>query len=217
MRLILASTSPRRRSLLGKLLDDFAVVAPEVREDGAIGDPAEVAERLAREKAVAVAVRYPGHFVLAADTLIDLDGDLLGKPAGAEDALAMLSRLAGRSHRVVTGVAVAKNFESDRILRSGTVASEVVMRSLPQEELQAYVATGEPLDKAGAYAIQGAGSRLVAGFSGCYYNIVGLPLCECVRLLRAAGWTQELDPRVCRLPGGGLCPRAERGLVERTG
>lgn len=207
LRLVLASRSPRRRSLLSKLVADFEVAVPEVDENAVSGVPSAVAERLAREKAAAVAEQFPGALILAADTVIDLEGRLLGKPANPEEASAILNRLAGRTHRVITGVAVAWRPTTDVSLLSGIVISEVTLRRVSPAELRAYVASGEPMDKAGAYAIQGKGRNLIAGFAGCYYNIVGLPLCETARLLLEAGWRGKLDPSQCRLPEGGVCPR----------
>ena len=170
----LASGSPRRRQLLGLLGVPFTVL------------PADVDERAAAQPALAkaLAVARPGTLTLAADTLIELDGERIGKPADAADAVAMLRRLAGRSHVVRTEVAlVAPN---GRPLRFG-VRSTVAMKPADDAAIHAYVATGEPLDRAGAYAIQGQGADRVAWYDGCYSNIVGLPLCHVFFALRKLG------------------------------
>ncbi len=179
--LVLASTSPRRRELLGLLEIPFRAVAPiGVDESPLDGEsPPEVAGRLAAEKARSV----DGDPVLAADTVVELDGDVLGKPLDAEEARRMLVRLSDRTHRVHTGVA----------LRTGDrVAVEVVttlVRFVPldAEAIEWYLATGEPFDKAGAYAVQGAGGVFVDEIRGSVSNVVGLPLATVVRLLEAHG------------------------------
>lgn len=170
----LASGSPRRRQLLGLLGLPFTVV------------PADVDENLSPHPALAKAqaVARPGTLTLAADTLIDLDGERIGKPADAAGAVAMLHRLAGRSHTVRTEVAlIAPN---GRALRFG-VRSTVAMKPADDDAIRAYVATGEPLDRAGAYAIQGSGAERVAWYDGCYANVVGLPLCHVFFGLRKFG------------------------------
>jgi septum formation protein len=141
--------------------------------------------RLALDKARAVAAQVGEGIVLAADTVVALDGDPLGKPVGADDARAMLQRLRGREHEVITGVAVvdARSGRAERV----AVASRVRMGHYSDAEIDAYVAGGEPLDKAGAYAIQGQGGALVAGLEGSFSNVVGLPLAETARLLAAFG------------------------------
>lgn len=169
----LASASPRRRELLARLVPDFQVVPSDV--DEALEHPVspDNVAALALRKARAVAPRVGG-VVLAADTVVVVDGDPLGKPGDAEHARAMLRRLRGRPHIVITGLAVVDAGE-DRS-EATAVVSEVLMRDYPDSVIDAYVASGEPLDKAGAYAIQGAGAGLVAGWIGSYSNIVGLPL-----------------------------------------
>jgi septum formation protein len=148
--------------------------------------PADVNERASRRPALAKAeaVARPGDVTLAADTLIELDGERIGKPAGLNDAIAMLHRLAGRAHAVRTEVAIVG--AGGRRLAFG-VRSSVVMRPADDAAIDAYVATGEPLDRAGGYAIQGGGVAFVAGYEGCYANIVGLPLCHTFFALRKAG------------------------------
>jgi septum formation protein len=146
--------------------------------------PEAFAERLACEKALAVAARgHASRFVLGADTVVVLDGEPLGKPVDPRDAEAMLARLQGRSHRVVTGVALVRG---DRV-RSLRVESRVHMRPADSEEIRRYVASGEPLDKAGSYAAQGEGRRLIVRIEGSETNVIGLPMDETLRLLAEAG------------------------------
>ncbi|MEA2661714.1 MAG: nucleoside triphosphate pyrophosphatase [Chloroflexota bacterium] len=190
----LASGSPRRRRLLALLGAPFEVV------------PADVDERAAARPALAKAgaVARPGTVTLAADTMIELDGERIGKPADAEDAVAMLHRLAGRAHVVRTEVALIG--AAGRRLTFG-VRSAVAMRPADDAGIRAYVATGEPLDKAGAYALQGAGGRLVAWYDGCYSNIVGLPLCHTFYGLRRMGVALPERPESAFTAGFGfVCP-----------
>lgn len=174
--LILASASPRRRELLAQAGFAFQVIAadvPELRKPGE--DPIRFVTRLAREKAEAVMSREavpPDAIVLGADTIVVVDEEVLGKPQDAADAVRMLRLLSGRTHQVITGVCLAKGRERQR-------AAEVTFvrfNTLSDEEIEAYVATGEPLDKAGAYAIQGRAGRWAPRIHGCYFNVVGLPL-----------------------------------------
>ena len=191
MRLILASASPRRRELLARLGLPFEVRPSGIDEVLAPGIPAPaLATALARAKVrdVADRLRAAGEepaLVLGADTLVVLDGRPLGKPATRDEARAMLRALRGRSHEVVTAV-VLLDVPGGRETAE-TVASQVLMRSYGELEIDAYVATGEPDDKAGAYAVQGAGGHLVSRIEGCYTNVVGLPLGTTARLLRASG------------------------------
>ena len=167
----------------------FEVIPAEIDEAARPGEPPEaLAERLAREKALAVAARVgraPARFVLGSDTIVVLDGDVLGKPRDARHAETLLGRLVGRVHRVLTGVALAES--AGLSVRSFTVASRVTLRAASAEEIRRYVATGEPLDKAGAYALQGEGRSLVAAVEGSESNVIGLPLDETLALLRSAG------------------------------
>jgi septum formation protein len=195
MRLILASASPRRRALLARLGLPFAVEPSGIVEVLIPGVPlAELATRLASAKAEDVARRAaagaPPAVVLGADTLVGVDGRALGKPASPDEARAMLRALRGRPHEVVTGVAV-RHAGGPLPAQTAAVTSRVTMRAYGDDEIDAYVATGEPADKAGAYAVQGRGRALVAAVEGCYTNVVGLPLRTTARLLRAAG----LEPR----------------------
>lgn len=182
-RLVLASASPRRRELLGQLGLRFEVVAADIDETPHPQEPAEAyVLRLAREKAGSVAARHPGAWVLAADTTVALGGELLGKPASVEEACSMLQRLSGRTHEVYTGVALAGRAEGSLVARS-----RVTFRELSMAEIGWYAASGEPLDKAGSYAVQGKGGFLVASVEGSPTNVIGLPLAEAVALLERAG------------------------------
>lgn len=180
--MILASASPRRRELLRFICPEFAVVVSGVDEtlDEAPSPAAAVALALRKARAVARARRG---VVVGADTLVVADGVALGKPGDAEEARAMLRRLSGRPHLVITGVAV---IETGGRERSAAVVSQVFMRALSDGEIDAYVASGEPADKAGGYAIQGLGGHLVAALLGSYTNVVGLPLPAVRQLLAGA-------------------------------
>jgi septum formation protein len=183
--LILASGSPRRVALLAELGVPFQTVvsdAPETSDPR--HNPEAQAVTIAERKARTVASQFEGGIVLGADTIVVLDGDLLGKPIDDADATSMLHRLSGREHRVVTGVAVVDAATGS--LRTSAVTSMVGFRALTDREIAEYVATGEPSGKAGAYAIQGIGARLISTFNGCFANVVGLPLCATAGLLRAA-------------------------------
>lgn len=181
--LVLASGSPRRRAFLEQLGLSFSVVPADLDESVHAGElPAAYVERLAREKAQAVAARHPGQPVLAADTTVVLAERVLGKPADPAEARLMLRDLCGREHRVLTGVALA-----GRSIRTRVVETFVELREASDAEIAWYVDTGEPLDKAGAYAIQGVGGFLVRGIRGSYSNVVGLPLAETLALLEAEG------------------------------
>jgi len=189
--LILASASPRRRELLRTLCPDFRVVPSDLEETLAAGSPSAAAG-LALDKARAVAARVGEGVVLGADTIVVIDGQALGKPAGPDEARAMLRRLRGREHEVITGVAVvdARTGRSE----ATAVVSRVRMAEYGDAEIEAYLATEEPLDKAGAYAIQGRGGALVAGLDGSFSNVVGLPLEETARVLAAFGVPVSAPP-----------------------
>jgi septum formation protein len=149
------------------------------------GPPAAAAERLALAKAQAVAARVGSGVVLGADTIVVVDGDVLGKPDSADDARRMLRRLRGRQHEVITGLAVVEAPGGRSAMTA--VVSRVRMADYGETDIEAYLASGEPFDKAGAYAIQGRGGALVTGLEGSFTNVVGLPLAETARLLRAFG------------------------------
>ena len=178
-RLVLASASPRRAELLWMLGLRFDVQPADLDETPERDeDPFDYVERLAKAKADEVAA--PGTIVIAADTIVVLDGALLGKPTGAEDARRMLRSLSGRTHEVVTCVAVAIG---DGTVASFTETTEVTFVELSERDIEWYVQTEEPLDKAGAYGIQGAGGLFVAAIAGNYHNVVGLPLTALADLL----------------------------------
>jgi septum formation protein len=181
--LILASASPRRRELLAGMGLAFTVCPCDVDESVPQGmHPADAVVLLARRKAEAVAARYPDAIVLASDTLVEIDALPLGKPQDAADAVATLMKLSGNEHRVHTGVAVMSR---GRCLAEKDT-TRVFMRPFDEDEARAYVETGEPMDKAGAYGIQGLGGRLVERIEGCYDTVVGLP-------------TRLSDDLLCRL------------------
>ncbi len=193
--LVLASASPRRAGLLRALGGEFHVVPSGVDESHDGVDAAQAAEAVARRKARAVADRYPGAVVVGADTVVVApDGTFLGKPRDDAEALAMLLRLAGATHRVVTGVAVVGSPGCPEAVASEE--TRVRMRSFGPEEAERYVASGESRDKAGAYGIQGRGGLLVDRVEGCYFNVVGLPLVLLQRLLddRGVGAEAWLGP-----------------------
>jgi len=201
--LVLASASPRRRRLLSEQGLRFAVVESGVDESGAGGSPAGVARRLALAKARAVARRRPRAWCLGADTVVAVGSRLLGKPRDAAEAAAMLGALSGRKHVVHTGVAlVGPGLSATRV-----VATAVRFRRLAAAEIAAYIATGEPFDKAGAYAAQGRGALLLAGIEGDWSNVVGLPL-GAVRDLLAEAADRAARPRRGRGPRAAARGRA---------
>lgn len=186
--LILASSSPRRRELLKTLGLSFSIQTSDVDETTAPGlTPRQVVEELAMRKAKAVASRLSEGVVLGADTIVVLDGEILGKPADEADAYRMLSALQGRAHTVYSGVAlIDASTGRSEVSHSKT---EVKIRPLTEKEIQAYIATKEPMDKAGSYAIQGIGSTIVEGITGDYFTVVGLPLCLTANMLARFGIT----------------------------
>jgi len=193
--IVLASASPRRRELLALLGLECDVVPADIDESWRNGEaPAAHAERLAREKSAALA--RPGAAVIAADTIVVLDGEILGKPRDALEAVAMLRRLAGRAHTVHTGIAVAHGTRT----ASGVESTRVWFRALTERTIAEYVATGEPLDKAGAYGIQGFGAVLVERIEGDYFTVMGLGLGRMVGLLREVGLVYRFGEGLRRLP-----------------
>ncbi|HXX27200.1 MAG TPA: Maf family protein [Terriglobales bacterium] len=195
--LVLASASPRRRELLRNAGIDFIshpVSIPEVPQPGE--KPHALAERLAREKALAAAEQLPGNFILGADTVVVVDGQILGKPQDEADAGRMLRLLAGRSHQVITGVCLVglENQKGDVFppdVRSQTTL--VTLDALTEAEIRSYVSTGEPMDKAGAYAIQGMASRWIPRIEGDYFNVVGLPVSLVWRMLREHAYERSVQ------------------------
>jgi septum formation protein len=200
--LVLASASPRRQELLRNAGIEFVVQAANVDESLIAGEsPRESAERLAREKALAVWGKRPEDVVLGADTIVVVDDVILEKPKDTDDAVRMLRMLSGREHRVITGVCIVKSPPFDKLragflakaARSGAPSPEIDVRSettvvavneLSDDEIRAYVATGEPMDKAGAYAIQGRASRWIPRIEGDYCNVVGLPVALVWKMLQ---------------------------------
>ena len=188
-RVILASQSPRRRELLGLVGIRHEVKPADIDERYLAGEsPREHAERLAREKAARL--REPDTIVIGSDTIVVVDGDVLGKPRDETDAARMLRRLSGRSHVVITAVAVAR----DGRLESDVEEVSVTFRSLTEADITAYIATREPMDKAGAYGIQGFGATIVSRVDGDYFAVMGLPLQRMVRLLERVGVSYRFGP-----------------------
>ncbi|MBR6511896.1 MAG: septum formation inhibitor Maf [Clostridia bacterium] len=186
MEFVLASKSPRRVEMLKSLGFDFTVRPADIDESSiSIADPETGVEKIALEKAKACFHGLEMHeaVVLAADTIVVLDGEVLLKPKDAADARAMLSKLSGKTHTVFTGVAIM----TERETRSFVESTDVTFFELTDEEIDDYIATGEPLDKAGAYGIQGRGSLLVKSINGDYFNVVGLPTAPVARCLKAFG------------------------------
>ncbi len=199
-RLILASRSPRRAELLSRLGLDFTIIPAEIDETYVDNEmPAAHAERLASEKALTIVRDHPDAIVIGSDTIVIVDQDVLGKPRDAADAVQMLLRLSGREHEVYTGIAVA----SDGTVLSGLERVAVRFRRLDREECERYVATGEPMDKAGSYGIQGFGSALVESISGDYFAVMGLPVVRTLALLERAGWRYTFAGGLAPVPGRG--------------
>lgn len=216
IRLTLASASPRRRELVKAFDLDIGIKTSEI-EEGAphAGElPEDYVTRLAAAKALQVAGRVKEGFVLGADTTVVLDGEVLGKPRDGAEAASMLRRLRGRVHKVITGIAVVEA-KTGRLLSSAK-SSDVHLRAYSDEEILAYVASGEPMDKAGAYAAQDEDFRPALKIVGCYTNVVGLPLCDVADLLGALGAGVELR-RDWQAPGQCLeCPlRATEKVAPR--
>ena len=183
--LVLASQSPRRAELIGRLGLAFETIPADIDESYQQGEtPPEHAERLSREKALAIAATRADALVIGSDTIVVTGGDVLGKPRDRAHAVEMLLRLSGREHEVCTGVAVAL----DGRVESGLERVRVRFRELSREAAEAYVDTGEPMDKAGAYGIQGFGSAIVEGIEGDYFAVMGLPVVRMLRLIERFGW-----------------------------
>lgn len=181
--IILASNSPRRRELLRQVGVSFTVDPADVDERALPGEkPEDYAVRVALDKARVAATRAQNGVIIAADTIVVLDNAILGKPADLRDAERMLTMLSGRVHRVITGLAMMDAATGKTI--TGVAATSVWFRDLSRQEILSYIAGGEPLDKAGAYGIQGKGALLVKQIEGCYFNVVGLPLSLLGELLR---------------------------------
>lgn len=188
--IILGSASPRRRELLGQAGIPFEVIVSDEEEVMEKAEPQQVVQGLAAAKAKAVAGRVEGDaLVIGADTVVALDGEILGKPGDEQDAVSMLEALQGRTHQVYTGVALVKKEGDEQRLHVFYERTEVTMYPMSRQEILDYVATGEPMDKAGAYGIQGRAGIFIKGICGDYNNVVGLPIGRLYRELRDwAGW-----------------------------
>lgn len=181
--IILASASPRRAELMTLAGIEFSVVPADICEDILPGEaPCDHVMRLSREKADAVAATKDGRFFIGADTIVVLDGTILGKPIDAADAQRMLSGLSDRDHEVITGFTLFDKISGVHISRS--VCTEVTFKKLEEKEIAAYIATGCPMDKAGAYAIQGGAVHFVRSINGSYSNVIGLPMTELYEVLQ---------------------------------
>jgi septum formation protein len=184
--IILASASPRRTELMSLAGIEFSVVPADICEDALPDEiPADHVMRLSREKADAVAAATNGRFFVGADTVVVLDGRIMGKPADEEEAFRMLSGLSGRDHHVITGYTVFDKVSGIHVSRC--VRTEVTFKELSEREIRAYVATGCPMDKAGAYAMQGGAVHFIRAISGSYTNVIGLPMTELYETLCQLG------------------------------
>jgi nucleoside triphosphate pyrophosphatase len=194
VKIILASSSPRRAEILRDAGIAFAIRSPEVDEVTLPGETAQaMVARLAEEKARTAATQMEGDahdcIVVGADTAIELDGEILGKPRDPAHAREILAKLSGRTHHVLTGIFLLRL--PGGAMRAAVESSAVTFARLNEKEIDAYVASGEPLDKAGAYAIQGLAGRFIPRIEGCYFNVVGLPLARIYAFLHELGWRQE--------------------------
>jgi septum formation protein len=205
-KVVLASGSPRRKQLLSTLGLPFEVVTSGVPEDvdPSLG-PTEMVKMLAIAKADAVTSEVQEGVVIGSDTTISFEGVILGKPKDQEDAFKMLQMLRGKWHQVISGVAVIQM--PNHHIEVSSVVTNIKMRNYSDEEISKYIETGEPMDKAGSYAIQGIGGALVENIDGCYNNVVGFPLCELVELLGKNEISVHPNGPVCKLPSGDACPR----------
>jgi len=191
---ILASLSPRRRELLGGMDLKFSVIPSGIEEpENDDESPRDHALRLSLEKARAVADQHPDAWVLGADTIVIVDGEILGKPKNPEHAKKMLRKLSGRDHIVITGFSIVQ--KKGNVAMSDAVESTVFFKNLPDDEIEWYAGTDEPYDKAGAYAVQGKAAFFIKEIHGSYTNVMGLPLAEVVAALKEAGIIRfDLDP-----------------------
>jgi septum formation protein len=204
--IVLASNSPRRKQLLALGGWDFRVSAVDMDESPQEGETPEMyVVRLAEAKARAAVQTHSDEVIVAADTTVVADGMILGKPADADQAVKMLQQLRGRTHQVFTGLAVLRSLDGS-VLRD-FCSTDVSMRDYSDEEIQTYVSSGDPMDKAGAYAIQHRGFNPARPLRGCYANVVGLPLCNLLRTLKKAGVYARNDvPRACQAALEYECP-----------
>ncbi len=186
-KIVLASASPRRSELLSQVGIEFEIIPSNIPEEPLDGEtPAEHVMRLASQKASEVAGRVgTGKWVIGSDTVVIIDGEILEKPEDHMDAIGMLKKLSGREHKVITGYSIINSSSGEEVKRA--VETAVKFKELTDNEIEGYVHSGEPMDKAGAYAIQGLGSFMVEGIIGSYSNVVGLPVCQIVNDLEALG------------------------------
>ena len=201
MRVVLASKSPRRETLLKQIGVQFTCNPADVEEnvDNPDGDPASICTELAAAKARAVAAMEPEALIIAADTIVVVDRQILGKPRDKAEAFHMLSMLSGREHQVITGLCVLNT--SNGCIQTRSEITRVRFRNIQEEEIWAYIDSGEPLDKAGAYGVQGLGAVFVDHIEGCFYNVVGLPLHTLYMMLQEQG-LQLLGGSKDELSGG---------------
>ena len=184
--LILASASPRRQELLRSVGLKFKIIPAHINENGLAGEgPRQHVKRLAREKAMVIAKQYPEAWVLGADTIVVIDGIVLGKPENKTQARKMLQKLSGREHKVFTGFTIAH--VAAEIYRTKVIQSAVQFKTISPKEMDWYVASDEPYDKAGGYAVQGQGAFFIKSIRGSYTNVIGLPLCEVLEELKSFG------------------------------
>ena len=183
---ILASASPRRRELLGELIPDFEIIPSNIDEKPLDGEsPEDHVLRLSREKALAVSRENPGRWVLGADTVVIINGEMLGKPETPAEAKRMLGMLSGREHTVITGFALVRG--GDGVVVNDAVHSGVLFKDISEDEMDWYTRTSEPYDKAGGYAVQGKASFFIKEIRGSHTNVIGLPLSEVVTAMEKAG------------------------------
>ncbi|NLT95615.1 MAG: septum formation inhibitor Maf [Clostridia bacterium] len=186
MDIVLASGSPRRAELLRQINLPFSIMVSDIDENNVeMVEPKEWVQLLASAKARDIAARLGKGLVIGADTVVVLDNKVLGKPRDTKEAIEMLEFLSGRTHQVMTGIALVDAEKGKKL--TDVEITQVKFRELSKKEIEAYVASGEPMDKAGAYGIQGLGAVLVEGISGCYFNVVGLPLNRLVQCLKNFG------------------------------
>ena len=196
-RFILASASPRRTDLLTRIGVPHEVIPADVDETSGLPEaPGAQVALLAERKARRIAALHPEALVLGADTLVYLEGTILGKPSGIEEACAMVERLAGTWHEVYTGISLAG--PEGRPAESSFEVTRVRFRPLVRKQIRLYVSTEEPFDKAGAYGIQGYGATLVESVEGCYFNVMGLPLARLIKMLDSRGYDYPFGPLVMR-------------------
>jgi septum formation protein len=185
--IILASASPRRKRLLTRIGVEFQVMPSGIDESPTNGEsPEDHVRRLAVEKGKDIAAKVDSGFIISADTIVAIDGTILGKPENEDDACRMLGIISGRTHEVYTGYAVIRASDNS-VMKTNTVRSHVKIRELEPDEIRDYVDSREPMDKAGAYAVQGIGAGIVESVNGSYTNVVGLPLCELAQDLKELG------------------------------